>query len=145
VLPHGPDITVAHYPAGFAGPKPGTITAYLADGRVVCWDSDSFLVALSDTPASDESGLSVFYGRAEEPTSAKLVEVVGYAPQDVTRVTLKMANGRKFSARTVSGWPGSDLRLWSFPLPGGLSNTVRYVALGYNAANQVVSQLTVTF
>ena len=142
---HGQGITVARYPDGFAGPTPGTITAYLADGRAEFWDSDSGLAGLSNTLASDEVGLRVFYGRAEPPISTKLVEFLGYAPQNVARVTLRMADGRQFSARTIAGWPGSGLRLWSFPVPEGLSWTVRYVALGYDAANQVVSQLTVSF
>lgn len=142
--PHSQGITVARYPAGFAGPKPGTITAYLADGRAEFLDSDNDLVGLSNTPASDEVGLRVFYGRAPS-ISTKLVEFLGYAPQNVARVRLRMADGRQFSARTIAGWPGSGLRLWSFPVPEGLSWTVRYVALGYDAANQVVSQLTVSF
>jgi hypothetical protein len=82
--------------------------------------------------------------RAGAFSRSKLVEFSGYAPQNVARVTLRLADGRQFSARTIAGWKGSGLRLWSFPVTGGLSNTVKYVALGYNAANQVVSQLTMS-
>jgi hypothetical protein len=61
--------------------------------------------------------LSVLFGRAGMPTSTKLVEVLGSAPQNVARVTLKLADGRQFSARTIAGWKGSGLRLWSFLCP----------------------------
>jgi len=37
--PHSAGITVARYPAGFLGPKPGTFTACLVGGRVGLWAS----------------------------------------------------------------------------------------------------------
>jgi hypothetical protein len=143
--PKSTGIAVAHYPADFNGPEPGTITAYLVGGRPYFWASRAFLAGVSIAQPSTQSGLSPFYISAMPSFTSKVVDYFGYAPQNVARVTLKLADGRQFSARTIAGWKGSGLRLWSFSVPDGLSSTVRYVALAYNAANRVVSQLTVSW
>jgi hypothetical protein len=142
--PRSGGITVARYPAGFQGPKAGTITAYLADSQFELWVSGNSPGVSFPGPPSGPPDLMVSIVRAGAFSRSKLVEFSGYAPQNVARVTLRLADGRQFSARTIAGWKGSGLRLWSFPVTGGLSNTVKYVALGYNAANQVVSQLTMS-
>jgi hypothetical protein len=142
--PRSGGVTLARYPAGFLGPKPGTITGYLVGGQIEFWASGNFLVGYSSVLASEPVSLSVFVLRAEVPRGSKLVELFGYAPENAVRVTMRLADGRQFSARPVGGWLGTTGRLWAIPVPGGMSSTVRYVALGYNASNQVVSQLTVS-
>lgn len=143
--PTSTGIAVAHYPADSIAPEPGTITAYLVGGQPYFWASRAFLAGVSIAQPSAQSGLSPFYFSAMPPLPSKLAVYFGYAPRNVARVALRLADGRQFSARTIAGWKGSGLRLWSFSVPNGLSSTVRYVALGYNAANQVVSQLTVSW
>jgi len=129
---HG-GITVAHG-KGF------TWTAYLVDGRVSFW-SGRWLLAYSALPASGPTEVSVFFdvlgGAIPGPSG-----FYGYAHDDIARVTVRLASGRLLTARTFPGWPGSGLRLWVAPVPSGLHQAPKYVALGYDSAGHLVWQAT---
>jgi hypothetical protein len=68
-------------------------------------------------------------------------EFYGYAHENVARVVLHLSGGRQFTAQTFPGWQGSGLRLWAVPVPADLVAVPKYVALAYDAAGHVVSQL----
>jgi hypothetical protein len=71
------------------------------------------------------------------------VEFYGYAHQNVTRVVLKLADGRQYGAKTFAAWPGSGLRLWAFPVPASVASAAlrQSVWVGYNTAGQVIWQM----
>ena len=75
-------------------------------------------------------------------SSAGSSEFFGYAHGNVTRVTLRLADGKLLTARTFPGWPGSGIRLWAVPGPATAAMAPKYVALAYDAAGQVVGQVT---
>jgi DNA-directed RNA polymerase specialized sigma24 family protein len=57
------------------------------------------------------------------------------------RVVRLRLGGKQYGAQTTAGWPGSGLRLWSFPVPASmLSSSGSRVMLGYDAAGRVVWQ-----
>ena len=70
------------------------------------------------------------------------MEFYGYAHASVTRVVLKLPDGRHYSTQTFAAWPGSRLRLWAFPVSAGIAFLSRQnVWVGYNAAGHVVWQM----
>jgi len=129
---HG-GITVAHGNAF-------TWTAYLVNGRVSFW-SGRWLLAYSALPASGPPEVSVFFsipgGAIPGPSG-----FYGYAHDDIARVTARLASGQLLTARTFPGWPASGLRLWVAPVPSGLRQAPKYVALGYDRAGHLVWQAT---
>ncbi len=76
------------------------------------------------------------------PSGAKVVEYFGYAHANMTRVALRLPDGRQYAAQTTAAWAGSGLRLWHFavPIKAATFETRRQVLLGYGAAGQVVWQ-----
>jgi hypothetical protein len=64
----------------------------------------------------------------------------GYAHQNVTRVVVRLAGGKQFSAQTFAAWPGSGLRLWAVPVPPSRVAPApgEGVVTAYNAAGQQV-------
>ena len=137
--PRSGGIAVFHYPAGVVDAKPGWMVAYLIDGRVDYWSSDNFTFSISDQPALGPPavGLSDDY-----EGGSKLAQFYGYAHENVSRVVLRLADGRSYSAQTFAAWKGSGLRLWGFLLPTALLPTgpSKDVVMAYNAAGHVVWQ-----
>ena len=139
-------IPVFRYPARTLEPSAGTMTAYLLDGRVVgvrgqvvgFWDSRSSS-SISIVPADGPPAVELFGGDFTSHT--KQTYFYGYAHENVRRVTLRLG-GEQYSARTVAAWPGSDLRLWHFPVPASalLAPHASRVLLGYDAAGRVTWQ-----
>jgi hypothetical protein len=139
VRPPSGGITVFSYPAGPAGGQAGTVTAYLVGGRVEFFNSDPIEGAFGTQQASGPPAVAVFI-RAGLP-GAEQGEFYGYAHENVARVVLHLSGGRQFTAQTFPGWQGSGLRLWAVPVPADLVAVPKYVALAYDAAGHVVSQL----
>jgi hypothetical protein len=147
-VPHQPrtgGILVFRYPADTLEPFAGTMTAYLLDGRLVgvsghvvgFWDSNSSS-AISSIPADGPPTVQVFGGNIVN--HARPAYFYGYAHQNVRRVVLRLG-GKQYGAQTIAAWPGSGLRLWSFPVPASLlSSSGSRVMLGYDAAGRVVWQ-----
>ncbi len=126
----------------------GTATAYLIAGRISIWSTATPQGFISGLPASAGPGLSaVLYGFPGSGSgagsgSAQSSEFYGYAHGNVARVTLRLASGKPLTARTFPGWPGSGIRLWAVPGPGGPMLPPKFVALAYDAAGHIVSQVT---
>jgi len=146
--PHSGGITVFRYPADVDGPRPGRIDAYLLNGKVagvngtivVFFDSMNS-PAIPTVPASGPPSVVMFTETGGSPKQT-FVEFYGYAHENVTRVVLKLPDGRQYGAQTFAAWPGSGLRLWAFPVPAAVLLTPRQnVWVGYNAAGQVVWQM----
>jgi hypothetical protein len=148
-VPHQPStggIRLFGYPARTLEPFAGTMTAYLLDGRVVgvsghvvgFWDSNSSS-AISSIPADGPPAVEVFGG--DIVNHAKQAFFYGYAHENVRRVVLRLG-GKQYSAQTIAAWPGSGLRLWSFPVPSSMlqSSSTSRVMLGYDAAGRVAWQ-----
>ena len=144
--PHSGGITMFTYPADVDGPAPGRVDAYLLNGKVLgvngtivgFWDSMN-TQAIPAVPASGPPAVMVFTMGPQKP---QFVEFYGYAHQNVTRVVLKLPDGRQYGAQTFAAWPGSGLRLWAFRVPAGVAFVSRQnVWVGYNAAGQVVWQM----
>jgi hypothetical protein len=147
-VPHQPrtgGIPVFRYPARTLEPFAGTMTAYLLDGRVVgvsghvvgFWDSNSSS-AISSIPADGPPTVQIFGG--DVVNHARQAYFYGYAHENVRRVVLRLG-GKQYGAQTIAAWPGSGLRLWSFPVPADmLSSSGSHVMLGYDAAGRVVWQ-----
>jgi hypothetical protein len=145
--PRGGGILVFRYPAGVEGGGPGRMTAYLLNGRVLgargtivgFWDSAGSS-AVSTVPVSGPPAVAVF--NTGGPPKPSEVVFYGYAHENVTRVVLRLADGRQYGADTFAAWPGSGLRLWAFAVPGNLAfaGPRSNVMLAYNAAGQVVWQ-----
>jgi hypothetical protein len=140
--PRSGGIKVFHYAIDPMDPKPGWMTAYLIDGQVAFFTSDNG-VAWANRPATGAPAVGVFGGdyTPRQPES----DFYGYAHQNVTRVVLRLADGRQYSAQTFAAWPGSGLRLWHFSVPVSLLNhasQARDQMRGYDAAGQVVWQQT---
>lgn len=150
--PHSGGITVFRYPADVDGPRPGRIDAYLLNGKVLgvngtivgFWDSMNS-PAISAAPASGPPAVVVFTDTGGTPKS-RFVEFYGYAHENVTRVVLKLPDGRQYGAQTFAAWPGSGLRLWAFRVPADVAFVSHQnVWVGYNAAGQVVWQMHLGF
>jgi hypothetical protein len=122
------------------------MTAYLLDGRVVgvrgqvvgFWDSNSDS-AISGLPAGGPPAVQMFGG--DVINHARQSYFYGYAHENVRRVVLRLG-GKQYGAQTIAAWPGSGLRLWSFPVPSSvlMSSAASRVMLGYDAAGRVVWQ-----
>jgi len=72
------------------------------------------------------------------------VEFYGYAHENVTRVVLRLADGKQYGAQTFAAWKGSGLRLWAFSVPTELYTRVnpgQDVLMGYDAAGRVIWQM----
>jgi hypothetical protein len=145
--PRSGGITLFSYPAGSIAPSAGTMTAYLFDGRVIgvdgrvvgFWGSDSSSV-ISNVPASGPPAVENLGGSWLR--GAKVVEYYGYAHENVSRVVLRLPDGRQYGAQATAAWPGSGLRLWHFsvPIKAATFESGKQVMLGYDAAGQVVWQ-----
>ena len=146
--PHSGGITMFRYPADVDGPLPGRIDAYLLNGKVlgvngtivVFWDSMNS-PAIAGVPASGPPTVVVF--TVDTLGSPKpFMEFYGYAHENVTRVVLKLPDGRQYGTQTFAAWPGSRLRLWAFPVPADAAFVSRHtIWVGYNAAGHVVWQM----
>ena len=146
--PHSGGITMFRYPADVDGPAPGEIDAYLLNGKVlnlngtivVFFDSMNS-PAIAGVPASGPPAVVV--ATVDTLGSPKpFMEFYGYAHENVTRVVLKLPDGRQYGAQTFAAWPGSGLRLWAFPVPASAAFiSHQNVWVGYNAAGQVVWQM----
>lgn len=107
--------------AGSSGPGTRKWFAYLLDGRVVgvsghvvgFWDSNSSS-AISSIPADGPPAVQIFGG--DVVNHARQAYFYGYAHENVRRVVLRLG-GKQYGAQTIAAWPGTGLRLWSFPVP----------------------------
>jgi hypothetical protein len=143
--PRSGGIALFRYPADAVATTAGTMTAYLLDGRLVgvdglvvgFWGSNSNSV-ISNVPASGPQTIVNLGGSWIR--GATVVEYFGYAHQNVTRVVLRLADGRQYDAQTTVAWPGSGLRLWHFAVPVKAVSfePAKQAMLGYDAAGQVV-------
>jgi hypothetical protein len=146
--PHSGGITMFRYPADVDGPAPGRVDAYLLNGKVlnlngtivVFFDSMNS-PAIAGVPASGPPAVVTFTVDNIGSPKPWFVEFYGYAHKNVTRVMLKLPDGRQYGAQTFAAWPGSGLRLWAFPVPAGVAfYSHKNVWVGYNAAGHVVWQ-----
>jgi hypothetical protein len=118
----------------------GGLTAYLADGYVEFFgpgEADD-QVAWADSTIW-ESQLSVTFGTALQSDS--MVYAYGYAPADVARLVVRMADGEMVSGLTIAGWRGSGIRLWGV---GGLpANVVNQsgVVFSYSASGKLIGKV----
>jgi hypothetical protein len=104
--PRSGGITVFHYPAGVVDSKAGWMTAYLLrDGQVGFWSSDNVDSAVSAGPALGPPAVGLVGGDYQSGT--KLAEFYGYAHENVTRVVLRLADGREYGAQTFAAWKGA--------------------------------------
>jgi len=147
--PRSGGIVVFRYPAHTEEPKAGTMTAYLLDGRILgingrvvgFWDSASSS-SISNVPASGPPTVVNLGGGY--PRGSPLVEFYGYAHENVTRVVLRLADGKQYGAQTFAAWKGSGLRLWAFSVPTEFYTRVnpgQDVLMGYDAAGRVIWQM----
>jgi len=85
------------------------------NGTIVVFFDSMNSPAIAGVPASGPPAVTVFTvtGGAPKP---RFVEFYGYAHENVTRVVLKLPDGRQYGAQTFAAWPGSGLRLWAFPV-----------------------------
>ena len=125
--PHSGGILVFRYPGG-------RVTGYLlANGYASFWNSDGSSTG-SIKPVS-RAPLQVFQ---LPPSQGQF----GYAPADVARVVLRLADGREYSAPTIAGWPGSGLRLWGpITLPATYANPGGTMVLTLDSAGHVIGQV----
>lgn len=152
-------IPVFQYPAsadtqavGVGGGPGGTMTAYFVDGHVVFWSNAwGALVSPSAIPAGQPAlaGLAVQFGRqttSKSQTYSQL-KAFGYAHYPVSKVVLRLADGRQFAATVIAagnteGWLGTDFRLWWVNLPMNIWNQSQHkvpmAVIGYDAAGHVV-------
>jgi hypothetical protein len=121
-------MVVFHYPGG-------TMTAYrISGGRVGFWESDN---------SSTWSAKSVSQAPLGAFTSSfNSMEYFGYAPADVARVVPRLADGREYSTPTITGWPGSGLRLWgSITRPAKFANPRGTTVITLDSAGHVIDQV----
>jgi hypothetical protein len=160
-------IPVFQYPAaegtwkdsGVGGGPGGTMTAYLVDGHVVFWSNPwGALVSPSAIPAGQPAlaGVAAPFELLPPGGSSmfKQLKAFGYAHFPVTRVVLRLADGRQFPATLIAagnanGWLGTDFRLWWVNLPISIWNQSKQVppitVIGYNAAGHVVTTAQLGF
>jgi hypothetical protein len=138
VRPGSGGIVVFRQAAGAEGSEPGSVTAYLVDGKVDFWPSDGNGVVLGNVPASGPPTVAVLTIKPLALGASTTAEFYGYAHQNVTRVVLQLADGKQYSAQTFAAWPGSGLRLWAFPLAPSRAAPGAGVISAYNAAGQRV-------
>jgi len=152
-------IPVFQYPAaedtqqqsGVGGGPGGTMTAYLVDGHVVFWSNPwGALVSPSAIPAGQPAlaGVAAQFGRSISSDSYKQLKAFGYAHYPVSKVVLRLADGRQFPASVIAagnaeGWLGTDFRLWWVDLPMSIWNEsqhrARMTVIGYDAHGHVVT------
>jgi hypothetical protein len=157
--PSAGGLPVFQYPAsddpqhfsGVGGGPGGTLMAYLVDGHVVFWSSAwGALVSPAAIPAGQPAlaGVAVQFGRSTSSVSYKQLKAFGYAHQPVSRVVLRLADGRQFPATVIAAgdagaWLGTDFRLWWVDLPISIWNESQHRApmtvIGYDAAGHVVT------
>jgi hypothetical protein len=148
--PRSGGVVLFRYPADSVAATAGTMTAYLLDGRLVgvdgpvvgFWGSNGNSV-ISNVPATGPQTIVNLGGSWLR--GATVVEYFGYAHQNVTRVVLRLSDGRQYDAQTTAAWPGSGLRLWHFAVPVNAASfePADQIMLGYDAAGQVVWQKSV--
>jgi len=114
------------------------VTAYrISGGRIgFWWKSDSSLPLL---PVS-EARLSVVTAIQGPPYW------YGYAPADVSRVTIRMPGGQQYSSSTRPGWPGSGISFWG---PVGPVNrnpgAIDTIVITYDAAGHILQEVPLIF
>lgn len=124
-----------------ARPRHGGITvhgwtAYLIDRRVIWWRPAKGARETQLPWTVAQMPLMVFLQSAGSANYA-----VGWTPAEVTRVELRLPDGRTYADPTVPGWPGSGVRLWVRPLPRGTIPD-KTLVIGYNSAGQILAEQT---
>jgi hypothetical protein len=123
----------------------GPLWAYRTSGdRIVYWfDGGS---SWSDIPLS-QSKLS-WSGTGGFKSSTKTLPNVmfGYAPTGTARAGLQLADGRRFTAGTISAWPGSGLVFWGpVSLPARTSLDFDSVLVTYDSAGHILREVPIIF
>jgi hypothetical protein len=112
-------------------------TAYLIDGKFSVWEDGGTVSSSKTIWQIPLAILSAMYNQEDNPQIN-----FGYAPSDVARVALRLPDGSEFSARTISGWPGSGVRLWGpVIMPAHVFVSLTTKILTYNAAGQLLSEV----
>jgi hypothetical protein len=109
-------------------------TAYhLSDGRIVFWSGNNSTwseVSAGEAPLAALTSSGAFW--------------FGYAPANVSRVTMRLADGREFSTSTQPGWPG--IRLWGpMVVPAQIPMAADTIVITYDAAGHVIEQVPLIF
>jgi hypothetical protein len=116
------------------------MTAYrLSGGRIGFWAG--YNATWSNVPLS-ESALGAIETGAVKSTTGSTPDVwYGYAPSGTARVALQLADGRHFTARTISGWPGSGIVLWGpLTLPAQIAMPYDLIVVTYDAAGHILRE-----
>jgi hypothetical protein len=142
-------IVVLHYPAHTLGATAGQMKAYLLPGADVgvagpvvgFWDS-SGPAGIDNQPISQSAAVDNFSDALLPGIHATAAEFYGYTHASVSRVVLRMSDGKTFGAKTFAAWSGSGLRLYGFSVPASAMprDPAGYTLLGYDAAGHVVYQ-----
>ncbi len=70
----------------------------------------------------------------------------GYAPAAAARVTIRLADGRQYSAVTRPGWPGSGISFWGpVTIPRQIADTLDNIVITYDAAGHVLQEVPLIF
>jgi hypothetical protein len=142
-------IVVLHYPAHTLGATAGEVEAYLLPGAdagitgtvVGFWDS-SGSAGLDSQPVSQSSTVDNFSDALLPGIHATTAAFYGYTHANVSRVVLRMSDGKTFGANTFAGWSGSGVRLYGFTVPASAMprDPSDYELYGYDAAGHMVYQ-----
>ena len=116
------------------------MTAYLLGGRLVGFWGTDIGPLLASVPVNGSQAIVNVGGT--RLSGATVVEYFGAAQQYVTRVVLRLPDGRQYGAETSAAWPGSGVRLWHFAVPVKAASFEprQQVMLGYNAAGHIIWQ-----
>jgi hypothetical protein len=114
------------------------VTAYRISGdRIGFWwgpDSSWFNQPVSQAPLGLQTAI-------EGPDAW-----YGYAPAAAARVTIRLADGRQYSALTRPGWPGSGISLWGpVKLSTRIPNALDTIVITYDAAGHVLQEVPLIF
>jgi hypothetical protein len=118
----------------------GAVTAYRIGSGIGFWISDGSSM-ISSAPPADEPYL------AANVAGSANGGLCGYAPADVARVAVQLADGKlEPSVPTIPGWPGSGLRFWGpLTLPSHVTDPVDILLIAYNSAGHVIARVPLWF
>jgi hypothetical protein len=128
---HG-GITVYRY-------RGGAITAYRLGAGIGFWATNSSSV-ISGEPIADAPYLALS-GLVPAASGG-----FGYAPANIARVGLRLANGTLTpSVRTIAAWRGSGIRLWGALALPAHADPLDTLLVGYDPAGHVLARVPLWF